>query len=314
MNRRPVGSPPKCDGEQQRRSEREPVERPGGRMRTTYCTGMSYAIVEVEITRPLVDIQIGEQEAGLGIISRRHGRVVGFSLHAVAPGSRVPAQQVEAMLDPSPVEPVTPAHAPVADGGPPSITVAVCTKDRADLLRTCLVSGLGGEVQPEEIHIVENAPSGGRTRDLVAALGQRYVCEPCAGLRFARNRALRSASGDVVAFIDDDVTVDPDWLARIGAVWRDEPDTGAMTGQILPFELATDAQVSFERGVGFRGGNERVRYCGTSRAGDRVYPYGPGMFGAGANMAVHRETALQLGVFGAVPQACAAGAARRSSP
>ncbi len=114
---------------------------------------------------------------------------------------------------------------------------------------------------------------------------------------FARNRALRSAAGDVVAFVDDDVVVDPDWLARIAAVWREEPETGAVTGQILPLELTTDAQVAFERHGGFRGGNERVRYCGPSRDGDPVYPYGPGMFGAGANMAVHRATALALGAF-----------------
>jgi glycosyltransferase involved in cell wall biosynthesis len=259
---------------------------------------MPYALIDVELTEPLDEILVGERESGLGIISRRHGRVVGFSLHAVAPGTRVSDGQVAAMLDPSPVEAVEPTDAPGSDRRHTSITVAVCTKDRPDLLRTCLDSVLDGEAQPHEILVVDNAPSDRRTQDLVRALGERYVCEPCAGLDFARNRALRSASGDVVAFIDDDdVVVDPDWLASIEAVWREEPDTGALTGQILPLELATDAQVAFERRGGFRGGNKRVRYSVTSRVGDPVYPYGPGMFGAGANMAVHRETALQLGAF-----------------
>ena len=108
---------------------------------------------------------------------------------------------------------------------------------------------------------------------------------------------MRSASGDVVAFVDDDVVVDPDWLARIAAVWRAEPTTGAVTGQILPIELATDAQVAFERRGGFRGGKTRVRYSGPSLVGDPIYPYAPGMFGAGANMAVHRATALRIGAF-----------------
>jgi GT2 family glycosyltransferase len=97
--------------------------------------------------------------------------------------------------------------------------------------------------------------------------------------------------------VDDDVVVDRHWLAGVRAVWELDPDAGAMTGQILPFELATDAQVAFERRGGFRGGNERLRFLGTDLADDRIYPYGPGRFGAGANFAVRRAVALGLGGF-----------------
>jgi hypothetical protein len=232
---------------------------------------MSYAFVEVEVTRPLGDLRLGVDQRGVGIVSRRNGRVVGFPLHHAAPGSHLCAAELEALLDPAPVAP----DGPSPRGTRPHVAVAVCTRDRPELLRSCLASLLDGEVRPAEITRRRQRPPDDRTRELVAELGVRYVREPRPGLDFARNLALRAASGDVVAFVDDDVAVDADWLARVEVVWRAEPETGAVTGQILPLELATDEQVAFERRAGFRGGNVRVRYVGSSLAGDPVYPYGP---------------------------------------
>lgn len=43
----------------------------------------------------------------------------------------------------------------------------------------------------------------------------RYVCEPRPNVANARNRALREASGDFAAFIDDDELAEPHWLQRL---------------------------------------------------------------------------------------------------
>jgi len=57
---------------------------------------------------------------------------------------------------------------------------------------------------------------GRRTVDTVAARpGGRYVREPLAGFDLARNRTLRAAQGDVVAFPDDDATVCPGWARAL---------------------------------------------------------------------------------------------------
>jgi glucosyl-dolichyl phosphate glucuronosyltransferase len=50
----------------------------------------------------------------------------------------------------------------------------------------------------------------------------RYVFEPKQGLSRARNAGIREAQGDVIAFTDDDVTVDPNWLANLTAPLIDD--------------------------------------------------------------------------------------------
>jgi glycosyltransferase involved in cell wall biosynthesis len=254
---------------------------------------MGYALVEVETTGPPPRVRLGPNESGVALVSRRDGMVVGFALHELSPGATLEPAQVAALLDPAPGE----APPPDPSVPAPSVTVVVCTRDRPGLLARCL-DGLAVQVPPpEEVLVVDNAPSDDATAKLAAERGVRYVEEPCPGLDFARNRALREAAGEVLAFVDDDVVPDPGWLEGVRTVWRDHPDAGAMTGQVLPFELVTDSQVGFERRGGFRGGNTPVRYEGLDRPGDPVYPYGPGMFGAGCNMAVRRDVARRLGGF-----------------
>jgi glycosyltransferase involved in cell wall biosynthesis/GT2 family glycosyltransferase len=255
---------------------------------------MSYALIDVEITGQIPSFRLGDEHAGVGIVSRRNGRVVGFALHALVPGVSLGPDDVEALLDPSPVA----SNATRAPGpARPSLTVAICTRNRTDLLRDCLTGLLALDDQPDEILVVDNAPTDDRTRALANELGVRYEIEPCPGLDFARNRVLTASCTDIIAFVDDDVVVDRYWLESLRAVWCEHPDAGMMTGQILPFELETAAQIAFEERGGFRGGNETICYEGQHRSGDPIYPYGPGMFGAGANMSIRREVALRLGGF-----------------
>ena len=191
---------------------------------------MAYALVDVEITGTPPAVRLGPGDAGVGLVSRRHGRVVGFALHAVPPGTTLAPHEVAALLDPSPgTEPDPDPSAPA-----PAVTVVVCTRDRPELLARCL-DGLAAQAPPpEDVLVVDNAPSDDRTAKLCAERGVRYVEEPCPGLDFARNRAVREATGEVLAFVDDDVVPDGGWLEGVRSVWRDHPDAGAMTGQVLP--------------------------------------------------------------------------------
>jgi GT2 family glycosyltransferase len=270
---------------------------------------MSYQIIEIEVTQPLPAISVSENETGVAILLRHKGKPIAFWMEALPANTELKSADVSRRIIKRAgirllsefirEEMAMPVELPQF----PSLTIAICTKDRPDLLMRCLKSLR--ELEPltsvpaysVEILVIDNAPTDNRTRELVASLPHvRYSCEPKPGLDFARNRAVREANGELLAFLDDDVTADRYWLAGLMEAWTENPDAAAFTGLILPYELATEAQIMFEQAGGFRREFEKIRY-GQSLHGNRFYPCGAGIFGAGANMAFRRDVLLKLGGF-----------------
>jgi GT2 family glycosyltransferase len=180
-----------------------------------------------------------------------------------------------------------------------SVTVAVCTRDRPDDLATCLDSLARVEYDDLEILVVDNAPSSEASRLLVERRGGRvrYTREPRPGLDWARNRAIAEARGDVIAFTDDDVAVDPGWIRALVAAFGDDGTVAAVTGLVLPAELETEAQVIFERYRSFSRGFLPRRVAAAGR-GSVARRYGAvGDYGTGANMAFRRSLFERLGGF-----------------
>ena len=122
-----------------------------------------------------------------------------------------------------------------------AISVVMCTVDREALARACVQSVRLGERPPGvdvEVIVVDNSPHGAArswAQDEAAAAGPpvRYVHEAERGISHARNAGVREAKGDFIAFIDDDETAAPDWLAQLYAVLK---ETGAdmATGPVYP--------------------------------------------------------------------------------
>lgn len=263
--------------------------------------GVPYTIVDLDVLEPLPPVPLRDDDTGVAIVVRRGGRPVGFVLEALPRGSQLSADEVDALVGRVAEDILRQALLDELGRGnladPPTITAVICTRARSDLLARCL-DHLLATTDGIDVLVVDNAPPDGATRRLVDARpGVRYCCEPVPGLDFARNRALQEATGEIVAFLDDDVVVDAGWLTGLREAWSLHPDAGAVTGQVLPYELETDAQVRFEQYGGFRRGFQMVRYSGTTLAGNRLFPYGAGMFGAGCNMSYRRSVALQLGGF-----------------
>lgn len=269
---------------------------------------MSYKYVDVELFDPLPTLTLGPDERGLGVVVRRAGVPVGFVLEPLAAGSTLTPDELDLLIGRTCSEKLVQEALLDSLGGRGSLserrlTVAICTHDRSANLEQCLASLLplvlaGDAESTAEVLVVDNAPSDDATERLVAQLpGVRYVREDMTGLDFARNRAVAEATGEVIAFLDDDVEVDRGWLTGLRLAWGEHPDAGCVTGLVLPFELATQAQVTFERYGGFRRGFDTLRYAGPQLAGNRLYPYGAGIFGAGCNMSYRRSLLLELGGF-----------------
>jgi GT2 family glycosyltransferase len=174
------------------------------------------------------------------------------------------------------------------------MTVAICTRDRPHDLARCLDSLEQLDLSHLDLLVVDNAPSDEAAERLVCTRHPhiRYMREPAPGLSHARNRALTEAYGEVVAFTDDDVVVDPGWARTIAETFAGDPATMAVTGLVVPRELETEAQVLFERYRGFGRGFAPVRADRRSaRWGD------VGRLGTGANMAFRRNAFARVGLF-----------------
>lgn len=130
----------------------------------------------------------------------------------------------------------------------PYISVVVCTHNRSALLDQALESLVTQTLDRRqfEIIIVNNCST-----DDTAGVVERFkahragdvllrsVDEPVLGLGHARNRGWRAASGDYVAFMDDDAKADSHWLERAVNLIRQHTTTPvAVGGQIRPLYLS----------------------------------------------------------------------------
>lgn len=262
---------------------------------------MPVRVLEIELTEELIgrDDLAGYTEAL--VLTRHRGRPLGI-LRVPCPDGRLEAPRLEAALGARPeiVERLADEaltawllrHAPAAEPPAPSWSVVVCTRDRPQALARCLAS-LQAARQPAggEIIVVDNAPTSDATATVVAGSAARYVREDRIGLNWARTRGARVAAGEVLAFTDDDVVVDRDWIVSILRPFA-ERRVAAVTGLTMPLELETEAQQLFERYGGFvRGFAPRV-FDYTN-----IRPPAAGVVGAGANMAIRRALVDRLRLF-----------------
>lgn len=96
------------------------------------------------------------------------------------------------------------------NSSPPSLAVVVPATDRPPTLERC-IAGLEGSTEPPDELVVVEEPVG-------------------AGPAAARNAGVAASSSDLVAFVDSDVVVEPEALARIRARFARDADLAALFG------------------------------------------------------------------------------------
>jgi glucosyl-dolichyl phosphate glucuronosyltransferase len=172
------------------------------------------------------------------------------------------------------------------------VTVAICTWNRAPLLRQTLAQLQRLDVPADvtwDLVIVNNNSTDETAevvREFMKRLPIKYIVEPTAGLSVARNTALRIAEGEIVLFTDDDVLVAPGWLAACVAGYMRFPSAGVFGGPIRAwFPVEPDPLLAAAFPILARG------FCGH----DHGRPLGPlpdDQTVVGANMAF-RAAAIQ---------------------
>ena len=126
----------------------------------------------------------------------------------------------------------------------------------------------------------------------------RVVREPISGISSGRNRGVAESTGEILAFTDDDASVDRNWLRAIGARFAASPDVDALGGLGLPSELETAPQLWFEEYYGGFSDTFEPSIVNLASVDDDVlFPYAPRRFAAGCNMGFRRSTLERLGGF-----------------
>lgn len=120
------------------------------------------------------------------------------------------------------------------------ITVLICTRNRAQRLRDVLASATRIQVAPSlkwELIVVDNGSSDATAQvalEFSDRLPIRLVAEETPGLSHARNRGVAEARGRYICWTDDDVLIDPEWLAAYAAAFERHPDAVVFGGRIIP--------------------------------------------------------------------------------
>ncbi len=281
-------------------------------------------VIDIELSEPtpdvMAEIDSGPRARGVRAIARLHGVPIGL-VDATFVGPCLPgdALATQAALD---LAAAIEAHLaqdglastrspngqaaecrvrPVVPADPPSLSLVIPTRERPERVLACVRSALATGYPGLQVLVVDNAPSSDATEQAFAEAGLpgvRYLREPIAGTSRARNLGLREAQGEIVAFLDDDVLVDPDWAAALVDGFARDPKIDCVTGPIVAAELETEAQVLIEEYGGFdKGFARRVLDPASPPPGAPLFPYTAGTLGSGANMAFRRETIRALGGF-----------------
>ena len=120
------------------------------------------------------------------------------------------------------------------------VSIIIPTCNRANyLIDTLSTLRMMSEISSAELIVIDNG-STDRTREIVetfikeSPIPCRYVYEPTPGLHVGRNLGAQLAQGEILAYLDDDVFVDPDWLTGIQDAFTNYPGLALLGGPCLP--------------------------------------------------------------------------------
>jgi glucosyl-dolichyl phosphate glucuronosyltransferase len=122
----------------------------------------------------------------------------------------------------------------------PEVSVIIPTYNRSSLLRDAVASVLGQDTRiPFEIIVVDNNSKDDTAAVVRSLMDQhqgriKYIVETEQGNAHARNRGVQTARAPIIAFLDDDVTVETNWLTSLKHALDSHADLAFVGGKVLP--------------------------------------------------------------------------------
>jgi glucosyl-dolichyl phosphate glucuronosyltransferase len=178
------------------------------------------------------------------------------------------------------------------------VTVVLCTYNRCEILAKALESAASLKLADSvewEVLVVDNN-SKDQTRDVVEQFCQRYpgrfryLFEAQPGKSHALNAGIRAAEGNVLAFLDDDVTVDQHWLQNLTAPLHNGPWAGVGGRTLLAESYSPPPWLAFDGPYGMGGIFAALFDLGDEPCELKSPPYG-------TNMAFQKSAFKKCGEF-----------------
>jgi glycosyltransferase involved in cell wall biosynthesis len=123
----------------------------------------------------------------------------------------------------------------------PDISVVVCTYNRAALLKLALRSlfsqraaGVSFEILVIDNNSTDDTPAVVASLVSESPVQLSHIPERQQGNAYARNAGVRNARAPIVAFIDDDVVADENWLRVMKSAFDRKPQLSFVGGRVLP--------------------------------------------------------------------------------
>lgn len=175
------------------------------------------------------------------------------------------------------------------------LSIIICTRNRAELLRLCLDALVRQEhATPDayEVLVVDNG-SNDNTRQVIEETRQRfervrYLREEKLGLSIARNAGVDRAAGAIICFLDDDAVASPHFVREVLSSFED-PEVACVAGKIVAAWPDGAAPPWFTPRYG--------NVVAQTAFGEKARWMKPNEFPFGANMSFRREIFRRLGGF-----------------
>ena len=178
-----------------------------------------------------------------------------------------------------------------ASAARPALSIVIPTRDRAEMLRRCLTFVAAAAGPDDEVIVVDSASASPVMADA------RVVRCDTPGVNRARNAGWRAATNDLIAYVDDDVIVDPGWADAFARAAAAHPAAAFFSGRIGAHTSAPTAH-----------GNVAVKDDAAAAA---LHSSSRGDLGHGASLMVRSAA---LAAVGGWDEAMGVGGRFKSSP